>query len=398
MKKFIEGSMAVAEAVNLCQPAVISAYPITPQTHIVEDLSKMAADGEFKGQFVNVESEFAAASVVLGAQATGARSYTATTSQGLLLMAEVLFNIAGMRLPIVLTCANRAISAPINIWNDHSDAMALRDCGFIQLWAENNQEAADLHYQAYKIAENEGVRLPVMVNIDGFLVTHSVETVDMPTQAEVDAFLPKYNPKYYLTTKNPISFGSMVGEDGYMEFRNYLEEAMKNAHGAIDKVAKEFKDKFGRYYGSLIDTYKIEDAETVIVAMGSVIGTIKESIDLMRNNGIKVGLLKIRSFRPFPVKEVAEALKKAKNVVIIDRASSVGRGGIVATEVRSALYEEKVTTPNVTSFMVGLGGRDITNKTITDLVGQAGTKFEGTKFAELDNNVIKQGEEYLKTF
>lgn len=397
MKKYIEGSMAVAEAVVLCKPNVISAYPITPQTHIVEDLSQMYANAEFKGQFVNVESEFSAASVCLGAVVTGARAYTATTSQGLLLMSEVLFNMAGMRLPLVLTCANRAISAPINIWTDHSDAMALRDSGFIQLYAENNQEAADLHYQAYKISEDDSVRLPVMVNMDGFLLTHSFEPVDMPTQQEVDDFLPSYKPRHYLDVKHPITFGSMVGEDGYMEVRYNLEQAMKNAFGVIEKVTKEFEKKFGRKFGIFIDTYKMEDAETVIVAMGSVVGTIKESIDLMRANGIKVGLMKVRTFRPFPKQAIVDCLKNIKNVIVIDRASSVGAGGILATEIRSAFYGN-TSVPKVNSYIVGLGGRDITIKTITDIVGNfASVKVQDSQFVELDHKYMQAGDDYLKT-
>ncbi len=389
--------MAVAEAVVLCKPQVISAYPITPQTHIVEDLSQMQADGEFKGQFVNVESEFSAASVCLGAVATGARAYTATTAQGLLLMSEVLFNMAGMRLPLVLTCANRAISAPINIWTDHSDAMALRDSGFIQLYAENNQEAADLHYQAYKITEDDSVRLPVMVNMDGFLLTHSFEPVDMPTQQEVDEFLPPYKPNHYLDVKRPITFGSMVGEDGYMEVRHNLEEAMKNSFAVIERVTKEFEKKFGRKFGIFIDTYKMEDAETVIVAMGSVIGTIKEAVDLMRANGIKVGVMKVRTFRPFPKQAVVDCLKNIKNVIVIDRASSVGSGGILATEVRAAFYGN-TTVPKVNSYIVGLGGRDITIKTITDIVGNfANVKVQDSQFVELDHKYMQAGDEYLKT-
>lgn len=397
MKKYIEGSMAVAEAVVLCKPNVISAYPITPQTHIVEDLSQMYANAEFKGQFVNVESEFSAASVCLGAVVTGARAYTATTSQGLLLMSEVLFNMAAMRLPLVLTCANRAISAPINIWTDHSDAMALRDSGFIQLYAENNQEAADLHYQAYKIGEDDSVRLPVMVNMDGFLLTHSFEPVDMPTQQEIDDFLPSYKPRHFLDVKHPITFGSMVGEDGYMEVRYNLEEAMKNAFGVIEKVTKEFEKKFGRKFGIFIDTYKMEDAETVIVAMGSAVGTIKESIDLMRANGIKVGLMKVRTFRPFPKQAIVDCLKNIKNVIVIDRASSVGAGGILATEIRSAFYGN-TSVPKVNSYIVGLGGRDITIKTITDIVGNfASVKVQDSQFVELDHKYMKAGDDYLKT-
>ncbi len=277
-RTFMEGSKAVAETVNVCRPSVVAAYPITPQTHISEELSQMVANGELKAEYVTVESEFAAASVVLGASATGARSYTATSSQGLLLMTEVLFNISGMRLPVVLTCANRAVSSPINIWNDQQDSISVRDAGWIQLYAEDIQEASDLHLQAFRIAEHPEVLLPVMVCMDGFILTHAYEPVDLIEQKEADAFLPPYQPQYYLTPKNPLTFGAMLGPESYMEARCQLDRALRGSARIVEEVAQDFKKRFGRFQGALIDTYLIEDAEIVLVAMGSVISTIKETL------------------------------------------------------------------------------------------------------------------------
>src|SRR5512137_623371 len=240
MKEFLEGSMIVAKAVKLCRPGVISAYPITPQTHIVEELAQMVADGHLDAQVVNVESEHSAASVVLGSEATGVRSYTATSSQGLLLMAEVIFNIAGMRLPIVLTDANRAISAPINIWNDQQDTISLRDAGWIQLYAEDNQEALDYHILAYRLAEDKSMMLPVMVCMDGFILTHGIEVVDMPTQEQVDKFLPPYQPLYKLDPANPITIGPLVDPDAYMETRYAVQKTQEDALKLIPKITAEF--------------------------------------------------------------------------------------------------------------------------------------------------------------
>jgi len=367
VKKFIEGSMAVAEFVGLCRPDVISAYPITPQTHIVEELAQMVADGDVKSQFINVESEFAAASVVLGASATGARTYTATSSQGLLLMTEVLYNIAGMRLPIVLTCANRAISAPINIWNDHQDSISVRDAGWIQLYAEDNQDAADMHIQAYKIAEDNDILLPVMVCMDGFILTHSFEPVDVPSSKEVDAFLPKFNPEIYLTPKQPLSLGLMAAPDSYMETRFSLFKTLEESKDKIVKVAREFKKTFGRSSGELVEQYKIEGADIILVAMGSIVSTMKVVVDKLREGGKKVGLLKIRCHRPFPEEEIKIAFSKAKNIAVLEKAVSMGFGGILAGEIRSALSTTN-TGASVSNFIIGLGGRDITQKDIVNIV------------------------------
>ncbi len=371
MKTFIEGSRAVADAVTVCRPKVISAYPITPQTHIVEELAKIVANGKVKAEFVNVESEFSAASVVLGSCATGARSYTATTAQGLFLMAEVLFNISGMRLPIVMTCANRAVSAPINIWNDQQDSLSMRDSGWIQLYAEDNQEALDMHLQAYKIGENKGVLLPVMVCMDGFILTHSYEPVELISQEDADRFLPSYQPEDYLNPDNPVTMGAMVGPEAYMETRYLMQEAMENSVKVIEDVANEFNNQFGRYYGGLIDTYKLEDAETVIVSLGSVLGTVKDAVDSLREKGEKVGVLKVRSFRPFPKDAICEALKGAKKVHVLEKAVSIGMGGIVSSEIKAA-FCGKTGVPEIVGSIIGLGGRDITVETIIGILNGSG--------------------------
>ncbi|MDD5347453.1 MAG: pyruvate ferredoxin oxidoreductase, partial [Candidatus Omnitrophica bacterium] len=304
MKEFLEGSMAVAKAVKLCRPGVISAYPITPQTHIVEELAQMVADGHLNAQFVNVESEHSAASVVLGAEATGVRSYTATSSQGLFYMAEVIFNIAGMRLPIVLTDANRAISAPINIWNDHQDTISLRDAGWVQFYTEDNQESIDFHILAYRLAEDKNIMLPVMVCMDGFILTHGIETVDMPAQEQVDKFLPPYKALYKLDVDNPMTLGPLADPDYYTEARYAIHETHKKVLALIPKLTAEFARTFGRAYNGLIEGYQTRDAERVIVAMGSVCGTVKDVVDELRKKGKKVGMLKVTCFRPFPVQAV----------------------------------------------------------------------------------------------
>ena len=261
MKEFLEGSMAVAKSVKLCRPGVISAYPITPQTHIVEELAQMVADGHLNAQFVNVESEHSAASVVLGAVAAGVRSYTATSSQGLFLMAEVVFNIAGLRLPLVMTCANRAISAPINIWNDQQDSVSLRDSGWIQLYVEDLQETVDYHIMGYRLSEDKSVMLPVMICMDGFILTHGIETVDMPTQEQVDKFLPAYKALYKLDPQDPITIGPLVDAEYYMETRYAINQTHKEALDIIPKITAEFSKVFGRTYNGLVEGYRLEDAE-----------------------------------------------------------------------------------------------------------------------------------------
>ena len=384
---FIEGSVAVAKTVAVCRPHVISAYPITPQTHIVEHLSELVADGELKSEYVNVESEHSAASVVLGASATGARTYTATTSQGFLLMIEVLFNIAGMRLPIVMTCVNRAVSAPINIWNDQQDSMTARDSGWIQLYAEDNQEASDMHLQAFKIAENKDIMLPVMVCMDGFVLTHSFDPIELISQEQADKFLPPFKPEYYLTPKNPLSMGTMVGPEAYMETRYFIEKTMRASLQVISDVATDFHNQFGRFQGGLIDTYKVEDATLVLVAMGSIIGTIKDIVDELRAKGQKVGVLKVRSYRPFPKDEIYKALNHVKEIAVVEKAVSLGYGGILVNEIKSVFYG-KPKTPKINGFILGLGGRDITIDTIHQVIKETSKAASEEKFVGLNEALI----------
>ena len=393
MKQFLEGSHAIAEAIKLCKPGVISAYPITPQTHIVEDLAQMVSNGELKSQFVNVESEHSAASVVLGAEASGVRTYTATSSQGLFYMAEVIFNIAGLRLPIVMTDANRAISAPINIWNDQQDTISLRDAGWIQLYAEDIQEAVDLHFMAYRIAEDKSMMLPVMVCMDGFILTHGFETVDMPTQEQVDKFLPPYNPLYKLDVNNPMTLGPLVDPDYYAETRYAIQKTHEEALEFIPRVTSDFSKVFGRNYNGLVEGYQLKDAERVIVAMGSVCGTIKDVIDELRAKGKKVGLLKIVSFRPFPAQAIYEALKNVEKVAVVDRAVSLGSYAPVAADVKSAFFGKKKAPKVISSFIVGLGGRDITKHSIKEIFRLLTTKELEGEFIDLKPELLKENYE-----
>ncbi len=368
MLRQMEGSRAVAEAVALCRPEVICAYPISPQTHIVEALGEMVKDDSLKPcEFINVESEFAAMSVAIGASAAGARTYTATASQGLLFMAEAVFNASGLGLPIVMTVANRAIGAPINIWNDHSDALSQRDAGWIQIFAETNQEALDLHIQAFRLAEE--LSLPVMVNMDGFILTHAYERVDMPTQAQVDAYLPRYEPRQVLDPQEPVSIGAMVGPEAFMEVRYLAHHKQMEALKLIPAYAAEFKAVFGRDSGGLLRTYRCEDAETIVVAMGSVLGTIKDTIDELRASGQKIGALGLGLFRPFPLAAVCEALRSAKRVVVLEKSLAVGLGGILSANVRMALQSLPI---DVYTVVAGLGGRAITKKSLTQLFLEGG--------------------------
>ncbi|MCX8087082.1 MAG: pyruvate ferredoxin oxidoreductase [Rhodocyclaceae bacterium] len=387
MLKQIEGSRAVAEAVALCRPEVICAYPISPQTHIVEALGEMVKAGTLAPcEFINVESEFAAMSVAIGASAAGARSYTATASQGLLFMAEAVFNAAGLGLPIVMTVANRAIGAPINIWNDHSDALALRDAGWIQLFAENNQEALDLHIQAFRLGEE--LSLPVMVCMDGFILTHAFERVDMPTQEQVDAYLPPYEPRQVLDPAEPVSIGAMVGPEAFMEVRYLAHAKQMEALKLIPAYAAEFKAIFGRDSGGLTHTYRCEDAETIVVAMGSVLGTIKDVVDEMRETGHKIGVLGITLFRPFPLEAVRAGLKGAKRVVVLEKSMAVGLGGILSTNVRMALSGLHMHGYTV---IAGLGGRAITKQSLTKLFLEAEQDaLEHVTFLDLDWAIVNK--------
>jgi pyruvate ferredoxin oxidoreductase alpha subunit len=385
--KQIEGSAAVAEAVALCRPQVICAYPISPQTHIVEALGRLVDAGTLKPcEFINVESEFAAMSVAIGASAAGARAYTATASQGLLFMAEAVFNAAGLGLPIVMTVANRAIGAPINIWNDHTDALSQRDCGWIMLFAEDNQEALDLHIQAFRLGEE--LSLPVMVCMDGFILTHAYERVDMPTQEQVDAYLPRYEPRQVLDPGDPVSIGAMVGPEAFMEVRYLAHAKQRQALELIPAWASEFKRIFGRESGGLTHSYRLEDAETVVVALGSVLGTIKDTVDELRERGVKIGVLGITCFRPWPTATVRAALSGAKRVVVLEKSIAVGLGGIVSNNV-TASYQG--SPDDVYTVIAGLGGRSITRGSLKRVFEAAveGT-LEQVRFLDLDNSLVER--------
>jgi len=387
MLKQCEGSHGVAEAVALCRPEVICAYPISPQTHIVEGLGEMVKSAELKNcEFLNVESEFAAMSVAIGSSAAGARTYTATASQGLLFMVEAVYNASGLGLPIVMTVANRAIGAPINIWNDHTDSMSQRDCGWIQLFAETNQEAMDLHIQAFKLAEE--LSLPVMVCMDGFILTHAYERVDVPSQEQVDRFLPPFEPRQVLDPAQPVSIGAMVGPEAFTEVRYLAHAKQMQALDRIPELATEFKQIFGREAGGLVRPYEMDDAETVVVALGSVLGTIKDVVDELRSQGEKIGVLGITSFRPFPLDAVREALKGAKRVVVLEKSLAVGIGGIVATNVRMAL---EGSGPDVLTVVAGLGGRAITVDSLTKLFKDAmAGELKSLTFLDLDTDLVER--------
>jgi pyruvate ferredoxin oxidoreductase alpha subunit len=385
--KQIEGSQAVAQTVALSRPEVICAYPISPQTHIVEGLGELVKSGSLAPcEFINVESEFAAMSVAIGSSAAGARTYTATASQGLLFMAEAVYNASGLGLPIVMTVANRAIGAPINIWNDHSDSMSQRDCGWIQLFAAHNQEAADLHIQAFKLAEE--LSMPVMVCMDGFILTHAVERVDIPAQTEVDAFLPPYEPRQVLDVNEPVSIGAMVGPEAFMEVRYLAHAKQLMALERIPQIAAEFAERFGRTTGGLVRGYRCEDAETIVVALGSVIGTLKDTVDELREAGLRIGVLGIHSFRPFPLAAVRAALEHTKRVVVLEKSFSVGLGGVVSTDVRLALSGLGLQGYTV---VAGLGGRAITKASLARTLREAvAGQLQPLTFMDLDWRIVNR--------
>ncbi len=387
MLRQIEGSRAVAETVANCRPEVVCAYPISPQTHIIEAVGAMVKSGVLSPcEFINVESEFAAMSVSIGASAAGARAYTATASQGLLFMMEAVYNASGLGLPIVMTLANRTIGGPINIWNDHSDAMSVRDSGWIQLFAETNQEAADLHVQAFVIAER--LSLPVMVCMDGFILTHAVEGIDVPEQAAVDAFLPPFEPRQVLDPDDPVSIGAMVGPEAFEEVRYLAYLRQLEALDLIPVVAADFAREFGRSSGGLVRSYRTEDADTVVVALGSVLGTIKDAVDARRDAGDRVGVVGITTFRPFPLQAVAGALAGAQRVVVVEKAFSVGFGGVLSTDVAMAAHRSE---PSLYTVIAGLGGRPITRRSLEDMLAVAAEdQLEALTFLDLDTGIVER--------
>jgi pyruvate ferredoxin oxidoreductase alpha subunit len=388
MLRQIEGSKAVADTVALCRPEVICAYPISPQTHIVEGLSAIVKAGHLEHcEFVNVESEFAAMSVAIGASAAGARAYTATASQGLLYMTEALYNAAGLGLPIVMTVANRAIGAPINIWNDHSDSMSQRDSGWIQLYVESNQEAVDVHVQAFKLAEE--LSLPVMVCMDGFILTHATERVELPTQDQVDDFLPAFEPRQVLDPQEPVSIGAMVGPEAFTEVKYLAHYGQMQALDLIPEIAAGFEQRFGRSAGGLLRSYRSHDAETIVVALGSVLGTVQDVVDELRAQGVSVGCVGIKAFRPWPAAEVRQALAQAKRVVVLEKALSVGLGGIVSQNVHGALEGLDVS---VHTAIAGLGGRPITKASLHGLLSDAieGRLNSAPVFVDLNHPLVER--------
>lgn len=387
-QQILEGSRAIALTVKNIRPAVVSAYPITPQTHIVEDLAKFKAGGQADYEYVRAESEFAAASIVLGASAAGTRAYSATSSQGLLLMAEVIYNIAGMRLPVVMTCANRAVSAPINIWNDQQDVMAIRDAGWILLFAENHQEAVNQHIMAFKIAEK--LKLPVMINVDGFIMTHTYEPVVIPENEQIKKYLPDYRPEHgqYLDPANPVTFGALATPAHYMEIRQELHENLTDSLKNIDQEYKNFnkilpylkikKSSAGWRIKKFIDTGLLEysgpnNPDTIIIAMGSVCGTIKHAA-----LGLNAGVLKIKCFRPFPAGQILKIIKHAKNIAVIDKSISLGQIGPLASDIKAAA-QGKIKA-DISSFIAGLGGRDITVEMIKKIIKQTHKKSDKARF------------------
>ncbi len=364
MREALEGSQAIARAVSLCKPDVVAAYPITPQTHIVENLSKLVAEGDLHTEFVSVESEFSAASVVLGAAAAGARAYTATASQGVLLMAEVLFNIAGMRIPLVMTVANRAVSAPLSIWNDHGDSMAVRDSGWIQLHAADNQEAVDTTIQAFRITQE--TELPVMVCMDGFILTHTLEVIDLPEQDVIDAFLPPFEFARRLDPQDPKSLGTLVDPGYFAEVRHSHHAAMNKALSVIQHTDKDWETATGRACGGLLTVEGDADAAVGILAMGSTVGTLRAGMAHTPEAG-PAKLIKLRAFRPFPTEALIEATQGLDHLIVIDRAISPGLGGILGTEI-AAILADVPNAPKIHNHALGLGGRDIPETIYADLI------------------------------
>ena len=371
----MEVSIAAAEAVKQANVDVISAYPITPQTHIVEHLSELVANGELDAEFVPVESEHSALSVCLGSSAAGARSFTCTSSQGLALMSEITYITSPLRLPIVMIIANRTLSAPLSIWNDHSDVMSIRDCGWIQVFTENGQEVYDHVFFAYRLAEDREVLFPVIINLDGFILSHVIEPIELIEQEKIDHFLPPYQPLHRLHPDHPVTMGAFAPPAVFAETKKAHEVALRSSLPKILEIWKAFGDLTGRYYNP-IETYQTEDAETLLVTMGSCGETASVAVDRMREEGRSVGLVKIRLWRPFPFEAFKKATLKAKQLVVIDRAVSVGGpGGPVASEVKAAIYGEE-KRPSVYNFVAGISGRDVTPSDFIKMVDQAEIEIE----------------------
>jgi len=364
MKKVIMGNHAAAYGAKLAKAEVIAAYPITPQTQTVEKISEMVAGGEMKAEFIKVESEHTAMAACIGASVTGARAFTATSSQGLALMHELLHWASGARLPIVMTNVNRAMAPGWNIWADQNDSLSQRDTGWMQIYCESNQEVLDSVIISYKVSEQ--IQMPTMICLDGFALSHTYEIVDIPDQDAVDAFLPMYESEYKMDASNPRTFYALSSPDYYYEMRYKMHEAMEKAKSAIVEIGEEFNEQFGRKYG-LVEDYRCDGAETIIVASGTIASTAKDVIDSLRDAGESVGLARVRVFRPFPVEEIRDIMGKAKRVGVIDRNISFGYEGIFFSETKAALYR-MANPPETCNFIAGLGGRDVTPSDIEEMI------------------------------
>ena len=363
MKQVIMGNHALSYGAMISRVQVIAAYPITPQTQVVELLSELCADKKLDAEFVKVESEHSALAACMGASAVGARAFTATSSQGLALMHEIIHWTVGARLPIVLGNINRAMAPPWTIWTDQNDSLSERDTGCLQFYCQNNQEVLDTVIQAFKVSEQ--ILLPSMIILDAFVLSHTSELVDFPDQKLVDEYLPPFNPRYKLDINEPHTFGGLTGPDGYYELRYKIEEAIQDAKRIIVETGKEFGEMFGREYG-LTESYKMEDADVVLVASATIASTARVAVDELRDEGKKVGLLRVRVFRPFPSEEIRELLVGRKKVAVIDRNISFGHGGIFAQEIKSALYNSK-NIPPLWSYIIGIGGRDVRVEDIKEI-------------------------------
>jgi pyruvate ferredoxin oxidoreductase alpha subunit len=373
----MEVAIAASEAVALCNIDVAAVYPITPQSHMAEHLADIIHDGRIDAEFITVESEHSSISACAGASATGARVYTATSSQGLMYMHEILPIVSAMRLPVVMGNANRAVSGPLNIWNDHTDIMPQRDSGWICMFAENGQEVVDMTIQSFKIAEHPDVMLPIVLNIDGFQLTHMIEPIEFPTQKEVNKFLPPRKPFASLHPDHPLSMGCFNTPDIYAETMKAKDTALHNSKKTIVNIWKEWGKQFGRTYKP-VETYKAKGADTLILTMGSMGETASIAVDQLRKKGVSVGLVKLRLWRPFPLDELRAAIKGCKTLIVMDRAISFGgAGGPVGTEIKSLLYHDK-GRPRIVDFLMGLGGRDVTVNDFIAMVERAKKKKDET--------------------
>ena len=384
-QEVMKGTSAVAKGVMAADPDVVSAYPITPQTGVVEKLSELVADGKLDSEFIKVDSEFNAASTCIGASAAGARAFSATSSQGLKLMSEPLFTAAGMRLPIVMAVANRSLSAPLSIWADHTDAFAERDGGMLQFHAEDVQEAIDHVLLSFRVAEQ--VNLPALSNFDGFILTHVQEPANIPSEEEVSEFLPPRDPEYTLDPSNPKTMGAYARPEHWTESRYEIQRAMMDAREVWADAVEEFRDVFGRdytEYGGMLDTYHAEDADHIVVAMGSIAGTIRNVVDAYREDGEKVGMVRPRVFRPFPAPELRDALADAESVAVLTKEMSPGYESAFAGEIKGALYHAE-SQPPIKSYVLGMAGRDVKPEDIAEIIEDVKTATPEMGFKESES-------------